>query len=91
MAEQEVTVEKVGRKWAIIANGRYRIDIKTLRADGGNYCSPGTCYLGKDAFLEERETNEAWNILRQKIGYRPPGGVTKVDIQQATQLLKIDQ
>ena len=32
--EREVTVGKVGRKWADI--GAHRIDAETLRADGGH-------------------------------------------------------
>ena len=91
MSEQEVTVEKIGRKWATLSGGRYRIDIKTLRADGSNYCSPGTCYIDKEAFLIERETRLLWCKLRTSLTLQLPAGVTVSDIQQAMQLLKVPQ
>lgn len=43
----EVEVVKVGRKWAYI-NGRRRIHIESLVVDGGDYQSPGCCYLSKE-------------------------------------------
>lgn len=89
MSEQEVTVEKIGRKWATLAGGRYRIDIKTLRADGGDYCCPGNCYIDKDAFLAEREIKRLWDKLKTFLGFQPPVGITALDIQQAMQLLKV--
>ena len=89
MPEQEVVVEKVGRRWATIAGVRYRIDVKTLQADGGGYSSPGTCYLDKDAFIAEREAVALYGELRQRMGSRPPAEVSAVDIRQAASLLGI--
>ena len=91
MVEQEVTVEKVGKKWATISGGRYRIDIETLRADGGNYSSPGCCYLDRMAYDAELEASRTWDKFRQSIGFHPLKGVTATDIQQAMILLKISQ
>ncbi len=50
----EVTVSKVGRKWAELdgyATGR--IDLETLCVDGGNYMSPATCYLSRESYEAE--------------------------------------
>jgi hypothetical protein len=87
LAEQEVVIEKVGRKWATF--DRYRIDINTLVADGHGYNSPGTCYLNKEIFIEERASGIAWRDLRQSMNYNPPRGVVLADILQAMKLLGI--
>lgn len=44
MKGREVTVLKVGRKWAELDNGE-RIDLETLISDGGRYAPNGRCYL----------------------------------------------
>lgn len=71
----EVTVRKVGRKWAEIDGGE-RIDINTLRADGGKYVSPGQCWSSKAAWEAEVARQEAWRNLCNRIGniwHAPPG------------------
>jgi hypothetical protein len=89
MSEREVEVGKVGRKWANITDSRYRIDIETLRADGGNFSCPGVCYLDKDAFLSEREKNKLWEKLKNSMGVKPPPGISSGDIRQVMELLGI--
>lgn len=49
---REVTITKVGRKWLTLNNG-YRAAVDGLALDGGEYSSPGVCYL----------TREAWGAL----------------------------
>jgi len=89
--EQEVIVEKVGRKWATLVGFRHRIDIKTLLADGGEYSCPGSCYLDREGFLSEREAKKAWDLLGEKMRYSSPGGIGAEAIRQAMKLLGFDE
>ena len=88
----EVTVEKIGRKWATL-DCRYRIDLVSLRADGGEYSSPGACYLNEQVYLEERMLLSAWNAFKRRIEhiYQPPIGVDISNIQHVTNVLRLDE
>lgn len=44
-----LTIEKVGNRWLTLSNG-YRADKDTLEADGGNYSSPGRCWLSQQEY-----------------------------------------
>ena len=88
-----LTVVKVGRKWAQLDNSErrpLRIDVNTLWADGGNYSSPGRCYVSKEGYLAEERANYLCRELARRIGYHPNDGVTISDIQEAAKLLKIE-
>ena len=86
---REVTVTKVGRKWAQIDNN-CRIDIETLLADGGDHMSPGGCYLSKDIYDAEVALQKAWSGMKRDIQYAPiQDGVTVVDIEAARTLLRM--
>ena len=61
-----VTVEKVGRKWATLDNG-HKIDVITLRADGGGYCSPGTCFESKEEWEADVARQRAWSEFRSLV------------------------
>lgn len=85
----DVTVEKVGRKWANISHGR-RIDLDDWCVDGGGYASPGRCYASKEAWKAERERRKAWDDLRTGFGYQSvPDHITTAAIRQAAALLGI--
>lgn len=85
----EVTVTKVGRKWAQLSNHE-RIDVQTLYADGGQYVSPGRCWLSKVECDAEANRQAAWSDLVKMIqhAYRAPEGVSEVNIRRAISLLK---
>ena len=87
-----VTVTRIGRKWATLS--RYeRVDMETLVVDGGDFMSPGQCYLSEADYLNEVAVNKAWSRLEGAIRYRfsPPAGITIEDIRQATELLRLAQ
>lgn len=84
---QEVTVVKIGRKWATIDLRNYRINIHTLRADGGDYLSPGHCYLDRATYEDERDREALYSSIRQRLGGRCPAGVSLDDLRQAERLL----
>jgi len=56
----EITVEKIGRKWATTSH-RHRIDLVTLRADGGGWDSPGRAYLSRAEHETEQARHAAWS------------------------------
>lgn len=81
----EVTVTRVGRKWAEISRGGYRIDKTTLYIDGGDYSSPGRCYLTRAEHDNEVAMQRAWDALRNLVErkYTPPDGMTVEAIRAA--------
>lgn len=83
----EVTITKVGRKWATLSNN-CRIDLETLVADGGEYTPPGRCYLSQAEYEAEAAANNEWIKFRQGLPYARPQGVTAEDIAAARKLLK---
>lgn len=89
---QEVTVAKVGRKWAELDGRRGRIAVETLAMDGGEYASPGRCYLSREAWESEVALREVWRAFQRQVERRgsPPEGVTEDTIRQAVTLLRLD-
>ena len=88
----EVTVEKIGRRWVTLAGNCGRIDKGTLFLDGGQYTSPGRCWLSREAY-EESKAIEAANVGGYRSGLhtvRVEPGVTLADIQAAAALLRVD-
>jgi hypothetical protein len=84
----EVTVERVGRKWAYLANNQGRID-SDLHADGGNYSSPGRCYGSWTEYEETTALYKAWGEFKADIQRKlyPPDTIE--DISVARMALKI--
>jgi len=62
-APKAVTVLTVGRKWGKLSNG-YRIDLKTLRADGGHCSSPGRAWNSKEEHDASRAADKLWWMFR---------------------------
>lgn len=84
-----VTVKKGGRKWAELERGFSRIALDSLYADGGQYSSPGRCYLSKEEHDQEVERQTAWSSLKRRLDaqYRCPDGVDSEDIRKVYSLL----
>lgn len=81
-------VVKIGRLWATL-DIHYRVDIRSLWADGGRYSSPGRCYVNLEAYEQEQRLTEAWRQFHQDVSRqcRVPAHVTLEDIQAATALI----
>lgn len=84
----EVSVTKVGRKWVTLDNG-HRIDLETWTADGGNFMSPGTCWLSREAWERNTVLVQSWERLRRDASnlWRPPRDMTVERIAQVRDLL----
>lgn len=66
----EVEVTKVGRLWATLDDGRYRCDTNG-RVDGGEYQSPGHCYVSREAYDLERTRSVAWWKFKRMVADLP--------------------
>ena len=86
----EVTVTKIGTRWATL-DWPGRIDKRTWRADGGEYSSPGRCYLSREHHDAHQRTEKVWNALAKRIQYaNVPVDATEAKIHQAAALLGIE-
>jgi len=91
---REVEVTKVGRRWAHLGEC-LRVDLETLRADGGGFPSPGRCYLSRETWEQKQALNSGWESLRKEFfdgwpSKRPPH-VTLEIIAQIRALLSAPQ
>lgn len=85
---REVKVTSVGRKWARLG-ASYRVALDSTHVDGGNYASPGTLYLSKEAHELVLARARAWNKLRRCIerSWYPPEHITRESIERAAAAL----
>lgn len=86
--KQDVTVKKIGRKWAELDNG-YRIDLITWFADGKDCSSPGKCYLSKEVFDAELRCDIEWSNFRRSLSFNLPKDCTIEKIKEARRILGI--
>jgi len=95
-----VQISKVGRKWAefsrVWADGSVhdhhvdgRLSLDSLKVDGGDYSSPGTCYLSKGTYDEELEREELFNKLGDfcRKGLSSEHKFTTIQLLEAMELL----
>ena len=84
----EVTVERVGRKWAYLSGHVGRID-DDLIVDGGNYGSPGRCYGSWAEYEETTALAAAWKEFWLEVNrhHRCPDGLTVEQINAARMAL----
>src|SRR6266550_2190989 len=85
----DVKVTKIGRNWAELEGGQGRVDVKTLWLDGGQYASPGRCWLSREAYELHVLRQTVWRKLRLRLTneFTVPEGVTVEQIEQAAALL----
>jgi hypothetical protein len=88
-AAREITIEKVGRRWAYFDNGSKRCDVATLVVDAHGYAAPGALFESEEIYKANISREIAFSSLRQRLGYRPEQGVSEQDIRQAARLLGI--
>ena len=89
---REVTVVKIGRKWATLSNC-HRIELDSWIADGGQYSSPGSCYESEKVYEEAVKLSADWAKLRGAVDMMRtrPECVTSESIVQIRQLLGIEE
>lgn len=88
----EVEILSVGRKWATTDAYRsgMRVSLESLDADGGDYNSPGRCYLSREAYEVHQRRGATWLAIRRAVGdcYFVPDATTE-EMEQAASLLKL--
>jgi len=85
---QEVTVEKVGRVWATL-DFHMRCD-SSGRVDGGQYSSPGHCYVSREVYeLEQSRLNAWWKFKRDLERKQMPETLTVEALAQIAASLEI--
>lgn len=82
-------ITKIGRQWATvcIAYCNARVDLETLEVDGGNYSSPGRCYLSREAWELERKTERALDDFKVEVARLYATDITLEQIDQARRVL----
>lgn len=87
---REVTVTKIGRKWASLSGNWDRFDMASGYLDGG-YSSPGRVYRNQEEHeaMIRRDTLAASLISRLYLRNLPIE-VTEADIRQAAALLRLE-
>lgn len=87
----EVTIEKVGRRWATLANNQGRIDRDTLHVDGRGYSSPGRCWINRDHYEKHKRAASVWAEFARQVWTKSlPSNITEENIRQAALLLKLE-
>jgi hypothetical protein len=87
-----VIVENVGRKWATatVHHRTLRIDVETLKVDGGKYSSPGRCYRSADDYKDEIRLHAVWKNFASRISrVSPPVGMNVETIYKIAEMLSI--
>ena len=85
---ETVTIEKVGRKWLHLSNG-HRADIDTLRLDGGEYSSPGTCWESESDYNHHKDLEYRWKDISKLTDGPRPSRLTMEDMDEIIRLLSI--
>ena len=85
---REVTVEKSGRVWATLSNGM-RCD-KSGCVDGGQYNSPGHCYVSREAYEFDQSRLTAWRKFKCGLEHKKmPAALTIEALAQIAASLEI--
>lgn len=88
----EVTVGRLGRKWAYIGEGRSEqaFDPDSGYLDGKGYSSPGRLYRSQEHYEDMVAAEKAWQRLVSELRYMsPPANVGISQICEARKLLGI--
>jgi hypothetical protein len=88
-----VKITKVGRKYAYLDDGRSRIFLDThdqsYEVDGGDYTSPGACYLSENHYLDEKRLIDVVREFKKAVEVIAYYEVTVQQIRKAREILGI--
>jgi hypothetical protein len=84
-----VTVTRIGRKWAYLSNGR-RMSKESFVVDGVGFTSPGCCWLSKEEHDAQLGRQRTWASIWALVGSarRAPAHLTIEELQAIEGLLK---
>lgn len=84
----EVTVTRVGRKWAHIDWRRERFNIETGWIDGGLYSSPGKVYYSEQQYEREISHDKRYFAVVERLKDCSPDGISEDTLITIEKLLK---
>lgn len=87
--ECEVTVIKVGRKWATISTNE-RMDLESMSVEAPYYAGHTQCYTTKQDYANEQEAKEKWEIIRGKIEFTYSPALSLASVNKIMELLGIE-
>lgn len=67
---RDVTIESVGRKWALLAGRAGRFDVATRQVDGGEFSPRGFVYRSQVEYAAHRSPDRLWEAVRLAIDAR---------------------
>lgn len=78
LRSERLKIIKVGRKWLTLKDyTEIRADKETLELDGGDYCSPGRCYLSEEDYREDSRRTLLYSTIKNRIGHgKPPSSIS---------------
>lgn len=83
---RQVRVEKIGRVWLTLSDGR-RVDRRTLRPETSAFAT--SCFRTLEEYEEQTKLSRFWRLFRYALDYKPAPGVTAEDVRQAAAILRI--
>lgn len=86
-----VTVTKIGRKWAYLSNG-YKIDKNSLKSPPkDNLISPGRCFLSHQDYLDKKKIYEKFEKIKRVLQHidKLPDDVTLENLKKVEELLQL--
>ena len=90
--DREITVGKLGRKWAATDNRRWRLNLDTMQVFDGAY-HVGMCYPCEAAYREQEALRDAWEEFRAQVRLTVgvPDGMTLKSIAAAMAWLGVGE
>lgn len=85
--ERLVVISKVGTKWAQLECGE-RVNLVGLFIDGGEYSSPGKCYLCEQEYIDIKEKEICWLKIYRSITHVTPN-CTLGELKEVARLLRV--
>jgi len=82
----DVTVVKVGHKWATLSNGQ-RIELGEWVDKDVGYPPVGRCYENIKEYQDEVSLRTAWDTFRGTLPWCPPKGMTLADITSIKEII----
>jgi hypothetical protein len=84
----EITVAKIGRKWATTDNRRWRLNMETMQVFDGDY-RVGMAYPSEQAYRDQEAVRDAWSEFQRLVARKSSEGMSVEQIDQAAAWLGV--
>ena len=88
---REVTIIKVGRKWATAESLHQKINVDTLKA--GEDVFYGACHVSRERYEETAGMENDWRDIIQTFSrcYTKPSYLTRADLDDRKRILRVEE